>query len=421
MVADQAARLGTHIDEGDMLGAAREGFEPQRAGPGEQVKHALAFQHRPKARSEDVEHAFAHAVRRRANGIVRRRRELLAAKLSGDNPHGLAARLARTGRTTARRLATKGLATGRTATSRSTTFRTGTARLVAKALAGRTAALRAPLAGTVIATRRTAFLETALRAIGTRATRRLVAKRARRTITTIGTIAKATTRLVTKGTRRTVAEAAARLITERPCRTITTIRAITEATAGLVAKGPRGTVATIRTITKATRGLITKATLRALAATTPIVITTRAVAKIAGRTLIAIRTAAALRTLAKGLVAIGLAIAKRLLVPMAALFAERLLVTERLAIAAVGTIPTLRPITAGRTFGRATKGACRLIVLIEARLARTLGFVFLRRTTIVVEVNAARTHRTIIVAERATVIPAACIKTTTTGARAAAT
>src|SRR5690606_18978567 len=118
VVADEATGLGADIDKGHMRSPARQGLEPQRAGAGEEVKHALALEHRPETRAENVEHAFAHPICRGTNAVVRRRDQLLAAKLSRNNAHGLAPRLARTRGTGATR--------GTSATTRGTCTALGT-------------------------------------------------------------------------------------------------------------------------------------------------------------------------------------------------------------------------------------------------------------------------------------------------------
>ena len=89
MVADEAARFGAGINEGDVRGAARKGFEAQGAGAGKQIEHADAIKDRAQAGGEDIEHALAHPIRRGADREIGRRGQLLAAKFTGNDAHGL--------------------------------------------------------------------------------------------------------------------------------------------------------------------------------------------------------------------------------------------------------------------------------------------------------------------------------------------
>src|SRR5690606_26833486 len=105
-----------------------------------------------------------------------------------------------------------------------------------------------------------------------------------------------------------------------------------------------------------------------------------------------------------------------LLVPERLALAIGFLVAERFAFACWLTGP-IRP---GRADRRTAVIAGRLVVGVHpptCRAARPLGFVFFRSAAIVLEVNAARPHRTVIVTERAAVIGATTrIKAPTAGA-----
>ncbi|MNW17231.1 hypothetical protein D3C71_2163430 [compost metagenome] len=52
--------------------AARQGLKAEGASAGEKVEHAEAGKDRTEAAGEYVEHGFADAIGRRANGFVRR-------------------------------------------------------------------------------------------------------------------------------------------------------------------------------------------------------------------------------------------------------------------------------------------------------------------------------------------------------------
>ena len=69
IAADQAAAFGRFLDEDAEGGAARQRFETERAGAGEQVEHARAVQLVGEAMRQHVEDRLAGAVGRRADGV----------------------------------------------------------------------------------------------------------------------------------------------------------------------------------------------------------------------------------------------------------------------------------------------------------------------------------------------------------------
>ena len=73
VVADEAAGFGADVDEDHARRAARQRFEAERAGAGEQIEHAQAIEARADAAGEDVEHRLAHSIGGRSDRIVLRR------------------------------------------------------------------------------------------------------------------------------------------------------------------------------------------------------------------------------------------------------------------------------------------------------------------------------------------------------------
>src|SRR5690606_20346907 len=204
------------------------------------------------------------------------------------------------------------------------------------------------------------------------------------------TIVTAGAAIVIKGALRTLATRAI----GRTVRKATPGRAVTETAAG-------GTIATIarRTSLKAALRTITEAA------------TGRTIATIAGRPTfeaacrtVTIGTRATLRAvaegfaLAKGFVTIWLLVAIRLLVTVGLLVTERLLIAVGLLVAkgfliavrllVAKGLPVRRGGVARRTGRGLAVGADGLVVTVTARLARTLGFVFLGRTAVFLEVDA---------------------------------
>src|SRR5689334_7361207 len=72
----------SRLDEVSRLGAARNGFETQRASPGEQVQHARALH----ISSEQVEQRCAHRLGGGPNPKVLGRCEVASCELAADNP-----------------------------------------------------------------------------------------------------------------------------------------------------------------------------------------------------------------------------------------------------------------------------------------------------------------------------------------------
>ena len=97
--ADEGAGLRTLVHKQHMRGTPAQCFKPQRAGACKQVKHARTFQRRIIAMRQQVEQAFARAVRCRAQ----MRRRIARAKagqcralvLAADNAHQPASRVFR--------------------------------------------------------------------------------------------------------------------------------------------------------------------------------------------------------------------------------------------------------------------------------------------------------------------------------------
>ena len=70
MVADDAASLGAHVDEGHVARASGEGLEAQCAGAGKEIEHAHIGEHGAQPAGEDVEHRFAYAVGGGPNAVI---------------------------------------------------------------------------------------------------------------------------------------------------------------------------------------------------------------------------------------------------------------------------------------------------------------------------------------------------------------
>src|SRR5919106_1102254 len=79
---DGAAGVPIVLDEGDALGAAREGLEAHRTRAGIEVEHRGAVD-----RADQVVRRLAHAVAGRAGRLPFRRGDAGAAPAAGDDPH----------------------------------------------------------------------------------------------------------------------------------------------------------------------------------------------------------------------------------------------------------------------------------------------------------------------------------------------
>ena len=83
----RGAAFALLVDEQRERGAARERFDAECTGAGEQVEHARAADRIAVGMHEDVEQRFAQPVRGRPDGFGFRRSEGAPAQGSADDPH----------------------------------------------------------------------------------------------------------------------------------------------------------------------------------------------------------------------------------------------------------------------------------------------------------------------------------------------
>jgi hypothetical protein len=83
----QRARFRAVIDKQHERRAARDGFNAERAGAGEEVEHARALKAARIAVHQDIEQRFAQPVRRWPDSLRRRSGNRAAAQSSADNAH----------------------------------------------------------------------------------------------------------------------------------------------------------------------------------------------------------------------------------------------------------------------------------------------------------------------------------------------
>src|SRR5262249_6636011 len=69
--------------------AARDRLDAERAGAGEEIEHACAFDRVVIGVHQDVEHGLAQAIRCRADFARGRRSQIAAPQSSADHPHSL--------------------------------------------------------------------------------------------------------------------------------------------------------------------------------------------------------------------------------------------------------------------------------------------------------------------------------------------
>ena len=87
VLAQERARLGAVVDEQRERRAARERFEPERAGAGKKIEHARAGDRIAVGVSEDVEQRLAQPVGGRPHRLRPRRRERAPAQAAADDAH----------------------------------------------------------------------------------------------------------------------------------------------------------------------------------------------------------------------------------------------------------------------------------------------------------------------------------------------
>src|SRR5947208_1360432 len=92
IVAQQRTGLGAIVDEQCECRPARYGFDAERAGTGEQVEHARAFDRIVVGMDQDVEYGLAQTVRRRADRLRGWRGQVAALQSSTDDTHSPATR-----------------------------------------------------------------------------------------------------------------------------------------------------------------------------------------------------------------------------------------------------------------------------------------------------------------------------------------